>query len=213
MRDQPSRSSQLMKFMNNKLFIIMSSDTSRTKAQLARLRHGLGKKPGDDPELWAALFEDLPEELESRGDAPSAVEIAVYAALTLYAVHQQGKDPITEPMHEEGCRIGNAIAKLAVKEHDENAFEATRKRFNKVATSLDITELVWHLRGIVQLLRRESIPMDYAELTSDLYRYQNPAYVSSVRLRWGRDFYREYNKAMRKTVSDNNERKDDNNEE
>ena len=213
MGDQPSRSSQLIKFMYNKLFVIMNSDASRTKAQLAKLRHGLGRKPGDDPELWAALFEDLPEALEGGGDGPSSVEIAVYAALTLYAVHQQGKDPVTEPMHEEGCRMGNAIAKLAVKEHDENTFEAIRKRFNKVATSSDINELAWHLRGIVQLLRRESIPLDYAKLASDLYRYQNPEYVSSVRLRWGRDFYSEYNKAMRKTASDDDERKDDNNEE
>ena len=46
------------------------------------------------------------------------------------------------------------------------------------------------MRGIIQLLRGEGIPIDYPMLAADLYRYQFNSLVSNVRLKWGQDFYR-----------------------
>jgi len=51
-------------------------------------------------------------------------------------------------------------------------------------------ECVHHLRGLVQLLRAEGIPLDYPELAYDLYRYQTLDGTQQVRLLWGQDFYR-----------------------
>ena len=63
-------------------------------------------------------------------------------------------------------------------------------RFNQMAASADIAELAQHLRGIVTLLRANSIPLDYIDLADDLYRYQFEDNRNSLRLKWGRDFYR-----------------------
>lgn len=60
------------------------------RADLANLRRGIGKAPGDLPELWGLLFRDFPEELMSSTGEPTWAEWAVSGALTLYALHQQG---------------------------------------------------------------------------------------------------------------------------
>ena len=44
---------------------------ARVKGELAQLRHGIGKKPGEVPEMWELLFNGFPEELMSRNGEPS----------------------------------------------------------------------------------------------------------------------------------------------
>lgn len=61
------------------------------RAALANLRRGVGRAPGELPELWGSFLADMPEEFFGRGGAPSEAEWAVYLALTLYALHQQGR--------------------------------------------------------------------------------------------------------------------------
>ncbi len=60
------------------------------RAELAELRRGVGRQPGDLPALWGALLADMPEQLQGS-NGPSKAEWAVYTALTLFALHQQGK--------------------------------------------------------------------------------------------------------------------------
>ena len=42
---------------------------------------------------------------------------------------------------------------------------------------------------MIQLLRREGIPLDYPQLAEDLYQYQFVDGAPNVRLQWGRDLY------------------------
>jgi hypothetical protein len=59
---------QMKGFVEKKLRVLRENpDESGTKAYLAKMRKGVGKVPGADPELWGILFEDMPEEL--RPDA------------------------------------------------------------------------------------------------------------------------------------------------
>jgi CRISPR system Cascade subunit CasB len=118
-------------------------------------------------------------------------EWAVYTALTLFALHQQGHEVKTEPMHREGVGLGQALARL-VDDQQENEERITR-RFNQIATSADLLEMSQHLRRAVRLLRGQEIPLDYVRLAGDLYQYQNPNYQTGVRLHWGGDYYRELN--------------------
>lgn len=60
------------------------------RAELAELRRGVGRQPGDLPALWGALLADMPEQLQGS-NGPSKAEWAVYTALTLFALHQQGE--------------------------------------------------------------------------------------------------------------------------
>lgn len=209
MEEKIPKTQHLNEFIFYKLEWITHCDESKRKAVLAEMRHGIGKLPGDDPDLWFMMFKDLPEELEGNGYGATKEENAIYYALTLYALHQQGKDLTNEFMHLKGCSLGHAVAKLAAKDGDERTFETVRRRFNIMATSADEVELVWHLRGIIQLLRKESIALDYAKLAEDLYNYQFADKVSTVRLNWGRDFYSKFNKLTKESASDKGKEESD----
>ncbi|HIU56549.1 MAG TPA: type I-E CRISPR-associated protein Cse2/CasB [Candidatus Ornithomonoglobus merdipullorum] len=165
-------------------------DSSRTKAELANLRRGIGKTPGEDPKLWGSFLLDLPKELEKDAEhrtEPTFAEWAAYTALALYALHQQGNDE-TVNCSDGSAALGRAIRKLVHSKDDE---ERIMRRFSAMATSAGPAELAHHLRSIIQLLRAEKVKLDYADLARDLYLYQLPDGKNSVRLKWGRDYYRE----------------------
>lgn len=168
----------------NKLLLQLGDNVLR--AALAELRRGVGKKPGDVPQLWGYFLQDMPEEFFGDKE-PSKAEWAVYTSLTLFALHQQGKDPKSDTMNKEGYSFGTAVNKLV---HNEDERERVARRFYAAATASSMDELSHHMRGIIQLLRGEGIPLDYPMLAADLYRYQFNSLVSNVRLKWGQDFYR-----------------------
>ncbi len=164
-----------------------SQNEAASRATLAKLRRGIGKAPGSMPELWDVTLAGLPEELTGRNDEPPTYgEWAVYTPLTLYALHQQGKDLKKQCMSEDGKFLGVAVGKLAKNEDDE---KRVKRRFDAAATADSLEEFSHHLRGLVQLLKDKDIPLDYPALSEDLYWFQFPEARDSVRLRWGRDFY------------------------
>ena len=165
------------------------------KAALANLRRGVDCAPGDLPELWGAFLETLPPELEGKEGRPSKAEWAAYLAMTLYALHQQGHDLLHENMNRPGEGLGKAVRRLANEQlkhvaGGKPADAPVLRRFNALATAEAMPERVHHLRGIVQLLRAEGIPLDYVRLAEDLYWLQVPAVAPRIRLRWGQDYYR-----------------------
>ena len=80
------------------------------RAELAELRRGVGRQPGDLPALWGALLADMPEQLQGS-NGPSKAEWAVYKALTLFALHQQGEAGVS--MNQPGRTLGGAVRQLA----------------------------------------------------------------------------------------------------
>lgn len=158
------------------------------KAALADLRRGIGHAPGDLPKLWGSFLLDMPEEMQSKTGQPTRAEWAVYLALTLYALHQQGHSLPNDCMHTKGAGLGQAVRKL-VKPGENPEESSILKRFNALATSESVSELSHHLRGMVQLLRANGIPLDYIQLAADLYELQFTESAPRVRLRWGQDFY------------------------
>ena len=194
---------QVRQFVNTRIGQILRTPADGPmKATLANMRRGIGKIPGDLPELWGMLFLDFPETLFSKRNEPSKAEWAAYTALTLFALHQQGHEPKKEPMHQPNVSFGQAVGQLIEKEEDEARI---RRRFQVAATSSDMTELSQHMRGMVQLLRTKGIPMDYAAVAEDLYWYQFMEYAPSVRLKWGQDFYRRNWKNAEAGKEDTNE--------
>lgn len=75
---------------------------NQRRAELAKLRRGIGHAPGELPELWGSFLLEMPESFQGRS-APSAAEWAVYLALTLYAMHQQGNDRLMNWQHTGAC--------------------------------------------------------------------------------------------------------------
>lgn len=127
--------------------LIAQKDTSDGKANLAKLRHGIGKMPGEMPELWDVFFNKMSPELFSKSNEPSMAEWAIYISLTMFALHQQGS---TEAVHCEGRSLGSAAADLMEEKTDENR-ERIMRRFGPVVTAKDMPELSHHIRGLVPL--------------------------------------------------------------
>ena len=155
-------------------------------AALAKLRRGIGRPPGSMPEIWELTIDGLPESLQSHDGIPTKGEWAVHTALTLYALHQQGKDVASESMNREGTPLGRAIRSLVETEDDE---PRVKRRFDAAATASSMEEFSYHLRGLVQLLKAKKVPLDYSRLTEELYWFQIPEKRDQVRLKWGQDFY------------------------
>ena len=80
-------------FVKRKIaWLCEARNESAARAEMAKLRRSIGKAPGSVPDIWKMTLEDLPEELLGKGYAPSRGEWAVYTAIVLFALHQQGKD-------------------------------------------------------------------------------------------------------------------------
>lgn len=185
--------------------ILTAPSDSAARAAMARLRRGIGHTPGELPELWGEFLLELPKELHGHGLEVSREEWAIYTALTLFAYHQQSKSRDSEPMHRQGISLGDAARRLVKDEAEDR--ERVARRFYPVATASDMTELNYHLRSLVSLLRSESIALDYAKLAADLYLFQLPSAADGVKLRWGEDFCKLYI-----NETEDSERKTDNEE-
>jgi CRISPR system Cascade subunit CasB len=155
------------------------------RADLARLRRALGKPAGSVPEVWEYTVGAVPESLRWDRDEPSRAEQAAHAALTLFAMHQQSM-PV--PAHVHGVSLGRAVGQLAA--GGEQSADAVTRRFMAVATATSVDEALVHIRGLVAQLRSAQRGFDYARLADDLVKLLNPERAETVRLAWGRDFYR-----------------------
>ena len=147
-------------------FLIRQKETSVGKAMLANLRRGIGKTPGELPELWGAFLNEMPSELYGNSGMPSEGEWAVYIALTLFALHQQGN---AEPVHCEKVSLGTAAARLMNEKTEEERGRILR-RFGPVVTAKSMQELSHHLRGLIQLCKAKGVRLDYVQLAGDIYR-------------------------------------------
>jgi CRISPR system Cascade subunit CasB len=154
-------------------------------AALARLRRGVGKQPGDVQDILEYTL--APEFAKGAvSDAATDKEIAAHISMTLYALHQQSQ---RKPMHRRGFGLGRSVRELNGPDTDGPP-SSVRRRFNTLGTADSLDELVHHARGMVQLLRAEAIPLDYALLADQLVRWQTPNGAAIIRRVWGRDFYR-----------------------
>ncbi|GAB3552958.1 CRISPR system Cascade subunit CasB [Actinopolyspora lacussalsi] len=183
-------------------------DEAAAKADLARLRRGLGKPAGSVPEIWELTIGSVPETLSWDRDEPSRAEQASHAAFTLFALHQQS---LTVAVHEPGTSFGRAVGKLRSKA--TRSPEAVTNRFMAVSTAESVDEVLVHIRGLITQLRSEREAFDYARLADDLTGLLTPARAKRVRLAWGRDFYRTSAESATGGDSDKNDSTDENTEE
>ncbi|HEY3685213.1 MAG TPA: type I-E CRISPR-associated protein Cse2/CasB [Streptosporangiaceae bacterium] len=169
-------------------------------ARLAQLRRGAGKLPVDVPGLWGLTGLDLFYDAAARDfpdqDLPSRTleraETALFLAITLHALHQQSQHDAG--MHRSGVGLGQAVRRLMP---PADIDEPLRRRFVRVGTAETLDTLAYRLREIVSLLRRGAkrptgrvpVPLDYALLAEQLYRYPDPDGARSVRAEWGRSFH------------------------
>lgn len=194
MEEKRNPSNLIGKIVQEKIERLLAEDPW-SRAMLAKLRRGVGKNPGELPELFEIVLSDVPEDLYGTGDQISKPVLAIYTALTLFALHQQGKDrPMsnsgTEMNRFSGNSLGAAVGELVRLKDDVNNEGAVKRRFDTVVTATEFTEFAYHARSLIQLLKTEDIQLDYPRLAMDFYWYQFDDVRNRIRLRWGEDYYR-----------------------
>ncbi|MEF3322875.1 type I-E CRISPR-associated protein Cse2/CasB [Gulosibacter sp. GYB002] len=180
----------------------LSSDNHAAQAQargiLATLRRGAGTAPEQDLVTWQQTLElvvpDLPEQFQGKSNAPSPSERAIYDALTLYALHMQSQQ---KPMHDRSRSFARAAGVLVAKRDSDSV----KPRFDALLMVKNPSTRRHHARGLITLMRAESIGFDYGRFAEDLYRLDSPS-RNSVLLAWGRDFANGRFRQDQSTVND-----------
>ena len=155
-------------------------------AQLAQLRRGAGDDPANHPELWEIIFGNntdipqFPKRYLGYNDAVSHGEQATYAAVTLFALHQQSRSQL---MHVPNFRFGTAVGQLVL-----HTSESMKKRFDALLKARSESARRHYLRSLITLLRSEEIAFDYGQFAQDYMQLLNPEKRDAVILRWNRDF-------------------------
>ncbi|WP_100447761.1 type I-E CRISPR-associated protein Cse2/CasB [Glycomyces xiaoerkulensis] len=154
-------------------------------ASLAKLRREVNAEPG--VQFALSGVRELPPGLlgPTYGDEPTRAELAVSAAVSLYALHQQSR--FEDPMHVDGPSFATAVALLAAR---SPSTEAVRRRFAAAGTAASFPELRHHTRGLVAQLRGGGIGMDYGRFADDLMIFLGPGGPQRLRGVWGRDYWR-----------------------
>lgn len=136
------------------------------RAALAALRRGLGKEPGEAPDVFPVLLPILPEGQLSRWD-----ERIAYLVASLFALYPDAP-PWPESSRAHWQRnLGASLRQLA----DQTDSEGPERRFVALLNS-DVDDLPHHLRGIIALLKsaKSPVPVDWVRLIWDLRGWSNP---------------------------------------
>jgi CRISPR system Cascade subunit CasB len=164
----------------------LSVPSAQQRAALAKLRRGIGKEPGEMPEVWDITLAELPESLTRRDGVATRAEQAIHVSLTLFALHQQGK---SETVSRSNISFGAAVRQLVTP--DKSNEQAIKRRFDAAITAKEFAEFSHHARGFIQLMKanKNNIFLDYPKFARDLYWLQNSEQRTKIMLRWGQDFW------------------------
>lgn len=183
-------------------------DVNRTI--LASLRGAASLESPKAQAIWPLMLAALNRNQLSRDGTPTPTEIAVYAALRLYAIQQQGRDaPVYElkKKDELGSNI-NLFAKLAGMRANSDRREALDRRFQMLVSATTIDGVIHSLVSLVNIVRSDdkSVTIDYPRLAEDLYWFQmNFEQSNRVKLSWGQEYYRVVNQGQKVEETTNND--------
>ncbi|WP_436536024.1 type I-E CRISPR-associated protein Cse2/CasB [Actinoplanes sp. HUAS TT8] len=174
--------------------LLRDSPVPEAVGALARLRRVVGRDPGSDYTLEKYLY--VPDALLDTRQSELATdqEHAVHDAVSLYALHQQSR---RERMHVNGRGLGRAVADLI---QASGGPDGVRRRFAALGTASTYSESIYHLRGLITMLRGHQIPLDYGLLAEDLRTLRRPGGRQQVQATWGRESFR--NRVQTTTESD-----------
>lgn len=185
--EKTSKREQIGKYVYKQIMILTNNiKDSGNKATLARMRRGVGKTPGEVPELWGIILDEIPQELLSNNGKPTKAIWAIYISLTMFALHQQSNN---ESVHQNNISLGNAMFKL-LNEPTDKERERVMRRFKPLIKANDIYAFSKNLQYLIRLIQSKNIKLDYVMLAKDIYDFQFSEGKKRVQLRWGQDFYK-----------------------
>ncbi|SHF58435.1 type I-E CRISPR-associated protein Cse2/CasB [Streptoalloteichus hindustanus] len=150
---------------------------------LAVLRSGLGRPAGTVFAVVPFYTSPIDDHAARRGEV-SAEQAAEHVALALFGLHQQGQD---SPMHKPGLSVGRALRRL--RQSGRFAEEALDRRVTATVNATSVSSFAYRLRGLVDQLRSQGIPLDYDLLLKDVLDWHHADGRQRVRRRWGLAYF------------------------
>ncbi|GAA1991432.1 hypothetical protein GCM10009799_16640 [Nocardiopsis rhodophaea] len=198
-----------MRDLIDELYLKEGGLTNDAPGTLARWRRALGRTAEQSPALSMEIARIIGTG-DDDGWEPNLD--AIHHSLALLAAHQQS---VSRPMHEnEGSpSLGAQCRELCRRietEHASGTGKAKRdargpqyadecrgvvRRLEATVSARSVKELVGHVRGLVPLLRKAELPLDYVRLAADIDGWASPTRRGRVARRWGTDFYRPFPKS------------------
>lgn len=168
------------------------------KAALAGIRNAASIESPQAQTVWPILMANLDENWLSTTGKPTRAETAIFTAVRLYAIHQQGQTnsvygPSYDKQEDGGVPLFTALARL--RQNPENQVALDRRVQNLLGTT-NVASALNSLNHIVPILkqRNSAQKIDYAKLADDLYWYQlGYEQANGVRLVWGQQYYQNLN--------------------
>ena len=146
---------------------------SDDRAALAALRRGLGRSPGEEPEMHKYVVPWTGRE-QSRWAADT-----YYLVAALFAHH-----PVQWSEQRGASNLGASFARLC--NASNMSPEGVERRFTNLL-GVDAEDLHLHLRHAVSLLKSKDIPVDWGRLLADLRWWDHED--RWVQRRWAQEFW------------------------
>ncbi|MCH3987740.1 MAG: type I-E CRISPR-associated protein Cse2/CasB [Lachnospiraceae bacterium] len=170
---------------------IESQYGSQRAAILANLRNTIGKSLTDAENVWPLMFENMPQEFLSKSGEETQEEKAIFTTLQLYAMCMQGASGNVKSDSSYKGSIGASL-KSGRSASDSEALD---RRFNVLITADTFSELTYHLRQIIKIVKSKgNIAINFPKLADDLLWFQRGR-QKRICLRWAQEYYSQQQKA------------------
>ena len=153
----------------------------------AALRDGAGKTPNESTKAMLLALKDIPEEFMDTDGVPTKEQWAIFTAITLFALHQQGH---SKSVHRFGQTMGKAFRKMYRDRTATKADEAFSVKLCALSRTRNIKLFATKLKSIINWMSETVPSIDYAALAVDIYEWQIPKARNNVFMRWATDFNR-----------------------
>lgn len=158
------------------------SETGNISGTLAVLRRSIGKNYEEASDVWPILIPFMPDEFIGTGN-PTYEEKAVYNAMQLYALGQQGSKKIENDKNSRN--MGSSLRALRM----DNSVSLDR-RFRSLITTSSYDEFVHQLQQLYKLGKSKgNLKVNFPKLADDLFWYQTGK-GKLIRLSWAKEYFK-----------------------
>lgn len=178
------------------------------KASLSALRSAATIDGYRAQKVWPVFLSNLDEQWLSNNGKATREEAAIFAAVRMYALHQQAsdacvfsrrnysdkKDEKKKDVEKNGRELFEALNWL---KQGTDSHEALDRRVQALLGTNNYNAVIDQLVHLMQIIKskKTGIQIDYARLAGDLYKFQfGYRQANEARLRWGEQYYRAFKK-------------------
>lgn len=173
------------------------ADGNLNRAVLASLRGAATINSPKAQPVWPIIFAALDRKYLSEDGTPTHAEVAIFAALRLFAIQQQGRETPVYLMKKDASDSNlNFFSRLAKLRGTAESSDALDRRFQTLVSATTVDSVIHSLVSLGNIVKSndKTGTIDFPRLAEDLYWFQaNFEYANRIKLSWGEKYYRTEN--------------------